>query len=115
MKTKPDNDNIYDTIFEIVRQVPKGRVTSYGAVAAAIGMKSGARLVGHALRDSPNARPKVPAHRVVNSKGLLSGMHHFNPPSRMQELLEKEGIKVSENQVQDFKKIFWDPAKEITI
>jgi len=116
MKTENSNkENIYDVIFEIVRLVPKGRVTSYGAVAAAIGLKSGARLVGYAMHAADTAKPKVPAHRVVNSKGLLTGKHHFNPQEKMQQLLEKEGVKVKNDTVVDFNKLFWDPVKELSI
>jgi methylated-DNA-protein-cysteine methyltransferase-like protein len=113
MKTSKDT-NSYEHIFDIVRLIPKGRVTSYGAIAAAIGSKSGARLVGYAMNHSHHSKPKVPAHRVVNSKGLLTGKHHFSPPSQMQTLLEKEGIKVEADKVVDFEKLFWNPMKEIT-
>lgn len=116
MKTENnDKDNIYDAIFEIVRLVPKGRVTSYGAIAAAVGLKSGARFIGHAMRDSVNAKAKVPAHRVVNSKGMLTGKHHFNPPDKMQQLLEKEGIQVKNDIIVNFKQLFWDPMRELSI
>lgn len=114
-KEKTGNENIYDIIYDVVRSVPKGRVTSYGAVAAAIGAKSGARLVGYAMNNCNGIKPKVPAHRVVNRNGLLTGKHHFSPPEKMQQLLEKEGIKIVDDQVQNFEKIFWDPAKELTI
>ena len=116
MKTPlKDKDSIYEAIFEIVRLIPKGRVTSYGAVAAAIGAASGARMVGYAMNHTTGVRPKVPAHRVVNSKGLLTGKHHFSPPEKMQQLLEKEGILVKNDQVQDLEKVYWDPMKELTI
>jgi methylated-DNA-protein-cysteine methyltransferase-like protein len=108
-------NNIYDAIYEIVRLIPKGRITSYGAVAAAIGMKSGARVVGYAMGASIGVSPKVPAHRVVNSKGLLSGKHHFGAPDAMQKLLEKEKVKIKDDKVVDFEKLFWDPMKELTI
>jgi len=114
-KTKDDGENIYDLIYEIVRHVPKGRVTTYGAVAAATGAKSGARLVGYAMNGCHTVKPKVPAHRVVNRKGLLTGKHHFGSPTMMQELLEKEGIKVKDDQVVDFEKLFWDPLLELNI
>lgn len=114
-KEKADKENIFNVIFSVVRMVPKGRVTTYGAVAAAIGAKSGARLVGYAMNASFSVKPKVPAHRVVNRKGLLTGKHHFNPPSRMQELLEKEGVVVRDDQVIDFERLFWDPAEELNI
>ena len=114
-KIKDDGENTYDLIYEIVRHVPKGRVTTYGAVAAATGAKSGARLVGYAMNGSHTVKPKVPAHRVVNRKGLLTGKHHFGSPTMMQELLEKEGIKVKDDQVADFEKLFWDPLLELNI
>jgi methylated-DNA-protein-cysteine methyltransferase related protein len=112
-RPKESKESIYDAIYDVVRCIPKGRVTSYGAVAAAIGAASGARLVGYALSLCFSARPKVPAHRVVNSAGLLTGRHHFSPPEKMQHLLEKEGIKVVDNKVADFKKLFWDPLQEL--
>ena len=107
------DDSFFHLVFEIVRQVPKGRVTSYGAIAAAIGTKSSARMVGWAMNSSHHVHPSVPAHRVVNHKGLLTGKMHFDYPEQMQELLEKEGVQVLDNQVQDFKRVFWDPVKEL--
>jgi len=112
---KKDDQSIYDVIFDVVRLVPKGRVTTYGAVAAAIGAASGARMVGYAMNNCDGAKPKVPAHRVVNRVGLLTGKHHFSPPEKMQQLLEKEGIKVKDDKVIDFDKHFWDPMKELTM
>ncbi len=108
-------DTFFELVFEVVRQIPKGRVTSYGAVAAALGAKMSARMVGWAMNGSHRVRPKVPAHRVVNRQGLLTGKIHFDPPGKMQELLEKEGITVIDDHVQDFKQLFWDPAKELEI
>ena len=108
-------DTFFDLVFEVVRQIPKGRVTSYGAVAAALGAKMSARMVGWAMNGSHRVRPKVPAHRVVNRQGLLTGKIHFDPPGKMQELLEKEGITVIDDQVQNFKQLFWDPSKELEI
>lgn len=110
---KKDKESIYDAIYDIVRSVPRGRVTSYGAVAAAVGAASGARVVGYAMNNCGSARPKVPAHRVVNRIGLLTGKHHFTPPEKMQQLLEKEGVKVKDDKVVDFDKLFWDPMKEL--
>lgn len=112
-KTATGKDNLYDAIYDVVRAVPKGRVTSYGAVAAAIGVKSGARVVGYAMNLCTNVKPKVPAHRVLNRNGMLTGKHHFSPPEKMQQLLEKEGIKVEDDTVVDFKKLFWDPLVEL--
>ncbi|HYD21445.1 MAG TPA: MGMT family protein, partial [Flavipsychrobacter sp.] len=82
---------------------------------AAVGARSGARLVGYAMNLSTNVKPKVPAHRVLNRNGMLSGKHHFSPPEKMQQLLEKEGIKVVDDTVVDFDRLFWDPLKEITL
>jgi methylated-DNA-protein-cysteine methyltransferase-like protein len=107
------DESFFELVFDVVRQIPKGRVTSYGAVAAALGTKLSARMVGWAMNGSGRVRPKVPAHRVVNRQGLLTGKIHFNPPEQMQALLEKEGIEVVDDQVQDFEKKFWDPAKEL--
>jgi len=115
MAKAPNKENIYDVIYEVVRAVPKGRVTTYGAVAAAIGAKSGARVVGYAMNSCFGIKPKVPAHRVVNRNGELTGRFHFATPTLMQELLEKEGIKVKDDTVKDFKKLFWDPIKELEL
>lgn len=106
-------DSFFSLVYDVVRQVPKGRVTTYGAVAAALGTKLSARMVGWAMNGSHVVRPKVPAHRVVNRQGLLTGKIHFSPPEQMQVLLEKEGIKVKDDQVQDFHEKFWDPVKEL--
>lgn len=107
------NDNIYNAIYDVVRCVPKGRVTTYGAVAAAIGVASGARMVGYAMNNCHHAKPKVPAHRVVNRKGILTGKHHFETPDKMQKLLEKEGVKVVDDTVQNFEQLLWEPLKEL--
>ncbi len=105
--------NFYEQVYEVARLIPKGRVSSYGAIAKALGAAKSARLVGHAMSFAGQASPKVPAHRVVNSSGLLTGKFHFSPPTLMQELLENEGIKVVNDKVKDFKKVFWDPLKEL--
>jgi methylated-DNA-protein-cysteine methyltransferase-like protein len=105
------NVNIFNDIYDVVRLIPEGRVSSYGAIAGYLGMKSGARMVGWAMNGSHLL--DVPAHRVVNRNGFLSGKHHFGNPQRMQELLEKEGIRVVKDKVKDFKKIFWDPSAEL--
>lgn len=107
------DQSFFELVYEVVRQIPEGRVTSYGAVAAALGTKLSARMVGWAMNSASVVKPKVPAHRVVNRNGMLSGKMHFGTPDRMQELLEKEGIKVVDDQVQDFSKKFWDPATEL--
>lgn len=107
------DESFFELVFDVVRQIPKGRVTSFGAIAAALGAKSSARMVGWAMNGTARVRPKVPAHRVVNRQGLLTGKIHFDHPSHMQELLEKEGVKVVDDQVVDFQKKFWDPVKEL--
>ena len=109
------DESFFELVFHVVRQIPKGRVTSYGAIAAALGAKSSSRLVGWAMNGSSRVRPKVPAHRVVNRLGLLTGKIHFSPPEQMQQLLEKEGVKVLDDKIVDFKKKFWDPAKELAL
>jgi len=114
-KEREAKESIYDAIYDVVRAVPKGRVTSYGAVAAAIGAASGARVVGYAMNTCSGVKPKVPAHRVVNRNGLLTGKHHFSPPEKMQQLLEKEGIKVMDDKVVAFDRLFWDPMKELEL
>lgn len=101
--------SFFEAVFEVVRQIPKGKVTSYGAIAEALGTKGSARMVGWAMNQSHFVKPAVPAHRVVNRQGRLSGKMHFSPPERMQELLEKEGIQIVEDQIIDFQKHFWDP------
>jgi methylated-DNA-protein-cysteine methyltransferase related protein len=107
------DDSFFDLVHEVARQIPSGRVTSYGAIAACLGTRMSARMVGWAMMTAPLAQKPVPAHRVVNRNGLLTGKHHYNPPERMQQLLEKEGVAVNDDQVVDFKKLFWDPAQEL--
>ena len=107
------DESFFELVFEVARQIPKGRVTSYGAIAAALGTKMSARMVGWAMNGSFRVRPKVPAHRVVNRNGMLSGKMHFDYPEQMQDLLEKEGVKVVDDKVVDFEKRFWDPLKEL--
>jgi methylated-DNA-protein-cysteine methyltransferase related protein len=102
-------------VYEVVRQIPKGRVTSYGAIANYLGTKLSARMVGWAMNAVGTARPKVPAQRVVNRNGMLSGRHHFATPTLMEEQLKKDGVKVKDDTVVDFKKIFWDPATELSL
>jgi len=105
--------SFFELVYDVARQIPKGRVTSYGAIAACLGTKLSARMVGWAMNGAGKVRPKVPAHRVVNRKGLLSGKHHFGHPDQMQRLLEKEGIRIKNDTVVEFEKYFWDPAKEL--
>ena len=106
-------ESFFELVYEVARQIPKGRVTSYGAIAACLGTKLSARMVGWAMNGCHRVRPKVPAHRVVNRVGLLSGKHHFNPPGSMENLLKKEGIKVKDDKIIDFEKHFWDPLEEL--
>lgn len=109
------DETFFELVYDVVRQIPKGRVTSYGAIAAALGTKKSARMVGWAMNNAHFITPKVPAHRVVNRVGLLTGKMHFATPTQMEELLQKEGIEIVEDQVQNFQKIFWDPATELSI
>lgn len=102
-------------VYQVVRLVPRGRVTSYGAIAAYLGAKSSSRVVGYAMNGAHNVTPAVPAHRVVNRQGLLTGKHHFATPFQMQELLEKENIVVKNDQVQNFKALYWDPTQELKL
>jgi methylated-DNA-protein-cysteine methyltransferase-like protein len=106
-----ESSNFFDKVYDVAKQIPYGRVTSYGAIANYLGAAKSARMVGYAMNGSVGK--DVPAHRVVNRKGLLTGKHHFDGTNLMQQLLESEGIKVFDNQIQDFEKVFWDPAKEI--
>ncbi len=107
--SKKDKSNFFEKVYAIVQQIPAGRITSYGAIAKCIGSPQSARMVGWAMNASHN-RSDVPAHRVVNRKGLLTGKHHFEGTNLMQQLLENEGIVVIENQIQNFEEIFWDPS-----
>lgn len=104
---KIENENFFERVYAVARQIPFGRVTSYGSIARALGTGRSARMVGWAMNASHNM-PDVPAHRVVNRVGLLTGKHHFEGTNLMQQLLESEGIEVVENQIQDFKTVFWE-------
>jgi methylated-DNA-protein-cysteine methyltransferase related protein len=107
--------SFFQDVYDVVRQIPKGRVTSYGAVAAYLGTKLSARMVGWAMNAAHTAKPKVPAQRVVNRNGILSGKHHFGTSTLMEELLKKDGVAVKNDTVVDFKKIFWDPITELSL
>jgi methylated-DNA-protein-cysteine methyltransferase related protein len=102
--------NFFADVYEVARLIPKGRVTSYGAIGNYLGAKSSARMVGWAMHGCPK---DVPAHRVVNAAGLLTGKHHFNPPGKMEKLLKREGVVVVRDKVKNFKEIFWDPSREL--
>ncbi|UMB59708.1 MGMT family protein [Lutibacter sp. A80] len=108
-----ETDNFFDKVYKVAEQIPFGRVTSYGAIAKYLGAARSARMVGWAMNASHNNQ-KIPAHRVVNRKGLLTGKQHFDGTNLMQQLLESEGIQVVENQIQNFDSLFWDPCKELS-
>jgi methylated-DNA-protein-cysteine methyltransferase-like protein len=105
------NDHFFEMVFEVVRQIPYGRVTSYGAIASYLGTARSSRMVGWALNQSFSQKVYIPAHRVVNRQGLLTGKVHFPTPSAMQELLENEGITVKDDQIENFNELFWDPKE----
>lgn len=104
----PEKLSFFEKVYEVAREIPYGRVTSYGAIAEFLGSKGSARMVGWAMNACHN-RPDVPAHRVVNRHGLLTGKHHFPGTNLMQQLLESEGITIQNNQIQDFSLVFWHP------
>ena len=104
-------NDFYLSVFEIVKLIPKGKVTSYGHIAKALGSAGSSRVVGYAMNKSHEHDPAIPAHRVVNRNGLLTGRAHFNPPEMMQELLEEEGIRIKENQIINFDAHLWDPME----
>lgn len=108
-----ENDNFYEKVYWVVRQIPAGRVTSYGTIAEFLGTKGSSRMVGYAMGNSFNIFPPVPAHRVVNRIGLLTGKHRFGSPDLMQQMLESEGVLVEKDRVQNFQNVFWDPAQEL--
>jgi methylated-DNA-protein-cysteine methyltransferase-like protein len=113
MEYTPKTKDFFQNVFDVVRLIPKGRVTSYGAIAKFLGTGGSSRMVGWAMNASHGVKPKVPAHRVVNRNGMLTGKAHFETPTKMQELLEKENIKVQNETVLDFDTLFWDPAVEL--
>ena len=107
-----DSQNFFEKSQAVARQIPYGRVTSYGAIAKYLGSARAARTVGWAMNAS-HADDSVPAHRVVNSKGILTGKHHFDGTNLMQQLLESEGVKINDYQIMNFEEVFWDPSKEL--
>ena len=109
---KPPEPNFFEDVYEVVKLVPRGRVTSYGAIARYLGTAMSARMVGWAM-NAAHAQKTVPAHRVVNSQGLLTGKHHFKTPTAMENALMKEGVKIIKDKVQDFEKKLWDPGREL--
>ena len=115
LKGKKKDYSFFQDVYDVVRQIPRGRATSYGAIAHFIGIKSSARMVGWAMNGCHIVKPAIPAHRVVNRNGMLSGRHHFAKPTLMEELLAKENINVINNTIVDFKNIFWDPSLELSL
>ncbi|OIN59662.1 MGMT family protein [Arsenicibacter rosenii] len=113
LPVKPMRDYFQD-VYDVVRQIPAGRVTTYGAIARYLSLRAGARMVGWAMNGS-HTQPDIPAHRVVNRLGILSGKHFFGSPTAMQERLEAEGIRVENDQIVDFTSVLWDPASELTV
>lgn len=109
---KAENENFFERVYEVVRLIPYGRVTSYGAIAKTLGAARSARMVGWAM-NAAHGKGDVPAHRVVNRVGMLTGKHHFDGTHLMQQLLESEGVKVKNNQVLDFEKLFWQPEIQL--
>lgn len=107
------DESFFEAVYQVVALVPYGRVTTYGAIAAYLGARSAARMVGWAMNSSHRSRRNIPAHRVVNRNGLLTGKHHFGWPGLMQQLLEQEGVEVSNDRVVRFRELFWDPSKEL--
>jgi len=110
MPKNPKNDNFFERVYAVARQIPYGKVTSYGAIAKVLGTARSARMVGWAMNACHNMED-VPAHRVVNRKGLLTGKHHFDGTNLMQQLLESEGIVVVNNQIVDLEEVYWEPEK----
>ncbi|MDD5569786.1 MAG: MGMT family protein [Bacteroidales bacterium] len=114
MKKQTEN-SFFENVYEVARLIPHGRVTSYGAIAEYLGTKRSARMVGWAMNKSFTQKKSVPAHRVVNRNGVLTGKNYFGGSDIMKELLENEGIKIEENKIINFEKIFWDPKRELGI
>ena len=110
-----DSASFFDQVYQVVALIPKGKVTSYGAIAAYLGSKGSSRMVGYAMNMVHQSNPHLPAHRVVNRNGLLTGKFHFDSPTKMQDLLALEGIIVKDDQIIDFKNHFWDPALALAL
>lgn len=109
-----DKESFFQNVYEVARLIPEGRVTSYGAIANYLGVKRSARMVGWAMNGAISLHD-IPAHRVVNRVGVLTGKNHFSTPTMMQELLAKEGVKVKDDQITNFDQVFWDPMKELSL
>jgi len=115
IKLSEKNKDFFDRVYQVARLIPKGRATNYGAIGKYLGSARSARMVGWAMNGCLKSNNGVPAHRVVNRLGVLSGKNHFATPTLMQELLEQEGIEVKNDQIVDFKSIFWDPTEELKL
>jgi len=115
MKTYETQADFFDMVYQVVRLIPPGRVTSYGAIARYLGSARGARMVGWAMNQCHDKQPPLPAQRVLNRNGMLTGKHHFSTPETMQRLLEAEGLVVEKDVVKDWKKHFWDPSQELAL
>ena len=111
--TTPEPRNFFQDVHEVVRLIPAGRVSTYGTIAHYLGARHGARTVGYAMMAAHTAEQYVPAHRVVNRLGHLTGRLHYTSPTAMQEALEAEGVRVEDDRVVDFARLFWDPAVEL--
>jgi methylated-DNA-protein-cysteine methyltransferase-like protein len=114
VKVSEQSLNFFEDVYDVARLIPEGRATSYGAIAKYLGSPRSSRMVGWAMNGA-HSKKDVPAHRVVNRNGLLTGKMHFNPPTMMQELLEREGVQVKKDQIQNFKEIYWDPMIELEL
>lgn len=112
-QNKFEHESFFHKVYEVVKLIPYGKVTSYGAIANYLGSKGSARMVGWAMNASHSSIDPIPAHRVVNRNGILTGKHHFGSPEIMKQLLENEGILVSDDKIKDFNRLFWDPVKEL--
>lgn len=113
--SEPQDPSFFDLVYQVVREIPEGRATSYGAIAKYLGAGKSSRMVGWAMNSCHSVIPAVPAHRVVNRLGILSGKAHFGPGDVMKKLLEAEGIVVENDKIQNFSAVFWDPGKELNV
>jgi len=109
------SEDFFNNVYAVVRLIPYGRVTSYGAIARYLGVARSSRMVGWAMNNAHSQKEPVPAHRVVNRNGELTGKHHFSTPFLMQELLEQEGVKIKKDKIENFEALYWDPIKELTL
>ena len=110
-----DRTSFFEQVYQVVALIPKGKVTSYGAIAAYLGTKGSSRMVGYAMNGASQIAPKIPAHRVVNRNGMLTGKFHFESLTKMEELLKAEGVEVFDDKIQNFKNHFWDPSLELDL